>query len=185
MSSMVGIAVFLDPYLIPLYRMTGYAFIDYFVGTFLLAMLAVVVGEFTLSLALRFNARHFRTMEKEMEKGHEMSMAAYEMKDQKSYQAINKQANEVFGKYFFNMIACSAGCLWPLPFALAWMQSRFQNVEFHFVHPVSLVWSSTGYFTTFILSYILARIVFKQLRPRLPYFRTVHRRWISGAGQEA
>jgi hypothetical protein len=55
------------------------------------------------------------------------------------------------------------------------MQSRFSDVAFHFVYPISLIMPATGYFTTFILSYILARIVFKNVRPYLPYFRTVQK----------
>ena len=33
-----------------LYRLTGYPLVDYYLGTFLLAFLTVLVGEFTISI---------------------------------------------------------------------------------------------------------------------------------------
>lgn len=170
-----SIPTFLDHYLISLYRMTADAMVNFLLGTFLLAMITVVLGEFTVSLALRFNRRHIESMEDELTKQHQLSMAALQLKDQQGYKACNKQANDVFGKYFFNMIAYSAACLWPVPFALSWMQSRFLGVEFQLAYPLSILWSSTQYITIFILLYILARIVFKNIRGYLPYFRHIQK----------
>jgi len=175
MDALSQIPIILDPYLITFYRLTGDAMVNFLLGTFILAMISVVLGEFTLSLALRFNRRHIEGMEDELAKQHQLSMAALQLKDQKGYKACNKQANDVFGKYFFSMIAYSAACLWPLPFALSWMQSRFLGVEFKLVYPVSLIWSSTQYFTIFLSLYILARILFKNMRPYLPYFKQVQK----------
>ncbi len=166
---------FLDPYLIVFYRLTGDAMLNFLLGTFILAMIAVVLGEFTLSLVLRFNRRHINQMEDELEKQHQLSMTALQLNDQVSYKACNKQANEMFGKYFFSMIAHSTACLWPAPFALAWMQTRFLGVQFPLAYPLSLLWSSTQYFTIFLALYILARIIFKHMRPYLPYFREVQK----------
>lgn len=166
---------FSDPYLIALYRLTGDAMLNFLLGTFLLAMITVILGEFTLSLVLRFNRRHIRQMEAELEKQHQLSMAALQLNNQTGYKACNKQANEMFGKYFFSMIAHSTACLWPVPFALAWMQTRFLSIQFPLAYPLSLLWASTQYFTIFLALYVLARIVFKYLRPFLPYFRAVQK----------
>ncbi|MDY0039148.1 MAG: hypothetical protein RBS57_02475, partial [Desulforhabdus sp.] len=165
----------LDSFLIIFYRLSSDAMANFLLGTLILAMISVVVGELTLSLALRFNRRHIQGMEDELEKQHQLSMAALQIQDQKGYKACNKQANDMFGKYFFNMIAYSAACLWPVPFALAWMQTRFLGVEFPLAYPLSLVWPSTQYFTIFLSLYILARIIFKHLRPYLPYFKQVQK----------
>lgn len=175
MSLLTQIPVLLDPYLIFFYRVTGVTIIDYFIGTFSVALITVVVGEFTLSAALRWNRAYIEKMENQLSKEHHLSMAALQVQDNTSYRAINKQANDTFGKYFFSMIAHSAACLWPIPFVLAWMQSRFLGVKFEFIYPISLFWPSTGYFTTFILCYILARILFKNIRRYLPYFKTVQK----------
>ena len=175
MNFLTNVPSYLDPYLIQLYRISGYALVDFFVGTFLLALITVVIGEFTLSLALRINRRHIESMENELTEQHNLSMAALVVEDKKSYKACNDQANDAFGRYFFNMIAYSAACLWPVPFALSWLQSRFLHVDFKLAYPLSLIWPSTTYITVFVLLYILARIVFKNIRRYLPYFRQVQK----------
>jgi hypothetical protein len=175
MKYLADLPAFLDPYIIHLYRFTGIAFVDYFLGTFLLALVTVVVGELTLSLALRFNLRHIRSLEDELMKNRDLSVEAAVQGDAESYRACNDQANDAFGRYFFTMIAYSAAALWPIPFALTWMQYRFHLVEFKLAYPLSVVWPSTGYVTTFVLLYVLARILFKNLRPYLPYFREVQK----------
>jgi len=175
MNPVLKMLTFSDPYLIAFYRLTGDAMLNFVLGTFVLAMLTVVLGEFTLSLVLRFNRRHISEMETELEKQHQLSMTALQLNDQTSYKACNKQANDMFGKYFFAMIAHSTALLWPVPFALAWMQTRFLDVQFPLAYPISLIWSSTQYFTIFLALYVLARILFKYLRPYLPYFREVQK----------
>ena len=42
---MDSVMLFLDSYLIQLYRMTGNSYMDFLLGTFLLALLAVCAGE--------------------------------------------------------------------------------------------------------------------------------------------
>lgn len=175
MDFLQNLPYILDPYCIAMYRITGNAVVDYCIGTCLLAFITVVLGEFTLSLALRINRRHIKGMESEMAQQHQLSLAALHMADKKSYNACNKQANDALGKYFFNMVAYSAAYLWPIPFALTWMQMRFMGVEFIPAYPLNLIWPSTGYFTTFILFYILDRIVFKNIRRYLPYFKEVQK----------
>jgi hypothetical protein len=173
MDAVERMLLVLDPYIILLFRMTGDAMVNFLIGTFVLAMMTVVFGEFTLSLALRFNRRHIQGMEQQLSKQHDLSMTALQMNDQEAYKACNKQANDTFGKYFFSMIAHSAACLWPVPFALAWMQLRFHGVELELAYPISLFWQSTNYFTVFIALYILSRILFRHVRRYLPYFRGV------------
>jgi hypothetical protein len=170
-----GMLGLLDRVLIALYRTTGQPFLDYFAGTFILALLTVMLGEWTISLALKWNRSHNAKLERELEEKHHLSLAALEANDEKAYRACNDEAHDVFGRYFFNAIAHSAALLWPVPFALAWMQTRFAAVEFEFAYPISIVWESTGFFTTFFLCYLLARILFRHLRPYLPYFKGVQK----------
>ena len=101
-------------------------------------------------------------------------MAAYRAGDKRSYDALNKAATDAWGKHFFTMVAYSAGILWPIPMALGWMQTRFADVQFSLAFPLSVVFGKTvGYTFTFIPLYILCRILFKYLRPHLPYFKDV------------
>lgn len=165
-----------DSFLIFFYRLTGYAFLDYLIGTFCLAFFCVLVGEVCISLAIKFNRRYIDQMDAEVKTKERLSYHAYQTGDNAGYKALNKEATDVWGKKFFMMAGYSAGLLWPIPFALGWMHTRFQTVEFELVYPLSLVLGgSVGYIFTFIPIYILTRIIFKYMRPWLPYFRGVQR----------
>ena len=89
--------------------------------------------------------------------------------NKRAYTASNKLANDAFGRSFFMQIALSAAFLWPIPFALGWMQYRFSDVEFRL--PGTEV--SVGYIAVFILLYIAAYLLFRRVKYRLPYFRRI------------
>lgn len=166
----------IDPLFISFFRLTGVALPDFFIGVFLLAMGCTVLGELTLSLALRFNRDYLNRLEREVVDRERMSVQAYHLSDRPGYSALNQAAHDAWGKHFFTMAAYSGGMLWPVPFALAWMDTRFHAVPFALPAPLSWVFGdSTGYPFIFILIYILSRILFKNLRPYLPYFRGVQR----------
>ena len=78
-------------------------------------------------------------------------------------------ANEAFGKSFFMQVALSATFLWPIFFALGWMQHRFLEVEF----PLPFIGFSLGYIGVFLILYIAAYFVFKPVKRRMPYFRRI------------
>ena len=175
-----------DGFLIDFYRLTGHPFIDYLIGTTILAFMCVLVGEVSVSLAIRFNQRYIDEMAQEIDQKEKLSMAAYKAGDKPGYKALNKQATDAWGKHFFTMVGYSAGILWPIPFALGWMQTRFSDVDFDLAFPLSLVFGKTvGYLFTFIPLYILARIVFKYMRPHLPYFKGVQKRLDQYASRDA
>jgi len=145
-------------------------------GTFVLAVVCVVVGELTVSLALRLNQRFIDELTAEMETKEALSLQAYRSGDKSSYRALNKAATDAWGKRFFTMIGYSAGILWPIPFALGWMQMRFADVRLALAFPLSLVFGKTvGYIFVFIPIYVFCRILFKYARPYLPYFKGVQR----------
>jgi hypothetical protein len=159
-----------DAVLARFYILTGDAVSNYYIGTFLLAMLAVVIGEFTISLVYRFNRSHYDKIQSRVSNLNDLSQKALQAGDEKSYKACNKEASEAFGRSFFNKFGLSAASLWPCFFALAWMQRHFSD----FVIPVPFVRLDVGYFPTFVVCYIAARIFFGKIRHRLPYFRGVH-----------
>lgn len=164
----------IDPILIFPYRWVGDSMLGFLIGTFCLGLLGVMLGELTISAAIRFNRRHIQALKDELSHKEKLSVQAYAEGDKVSYKALNKAANDAWGKYFFIMAGYSAGILWPVPLALAWMQTRFQGVEFAVVFPLNFVFGDhVGYPFVFFPIYILARIVFKYLRPRLPYFKGV------------
>jgi uncharacterized membrane protein (DUF106 family) len=159
--------LFLDPYLIWFYRLTGQAGVNFFLGTLVVAVLALLVGEFTSFLASFLVRRHFGEVAGEAKKYQDLSMEALKAGDRPAYEAANKLANEAFGKSFFMQLALSATFFWPIFFVLGWMQYRFLEVEF----PLPFVGFSLGYIGVFIIIYVAAYILFKRVKNRLPYFR--------------
>ncbi|MBE0466610.1 MAG: hypothetical protein IBX71_05225 [Candidatus Desulforudis sp.] len=159
----------LDQVLIVFYRITGSPAFDFLLGTFLVALLTVVIGEFTISIAYLVNRKHLQKLNARMVEMNNASVAALKSREKAEYKAKNKEANDAFGRVFFNAIALSAACLWPVFFALAWMQLRFVDVRL----PVTFTGLEANYVVVFLVAYILARILFGTLRPRLPYFRKV------------
>jgi hypothetical protein len=156
-----------DSLFITLYRLTGYPLVDYYVGTFLLAFLTVLVGEFTISIVFKVNKAHLDRLNVRAEKMGRLSEEALRLGDEKSYKAVNKEGNDAFGHLFFNKFGLSAACLWPIFFALAWMQGRFSEIDL----PLPWIGWKINYVFFFLLCYILARILFGRVKRRLPYFK--------------
>ena len=166
----------IDAVLILGYRLTGIPILDYLIGTLLLSLLAVILGELSISLALRANRTYIDGLAHEADRLEKLSFEAHQAGDTAGYRGFNKAATDAWGKKFFTMAAYSAGILWPIPFVLGWMQTRFQDVAFLLGFPFSLFMGDTvGYLFSFFPIYILARILFKYMRPWLPYFRGVQR----------
>jgi hypothetical protein len=162
----------IDAFLIYFYRVVEQPLLGYFIGTGILALLCVIIGEFTLSVAFRFNKKSIDQDSWEMTRMQNLSLRALLAKDKPSYKVFNKEANEAFGKVFFKQIALSAASLWPIPFALGWMQTRFMNIEFLLPCRLPLIGKTVGYSFTFIPMYILAHILFGKIKHKLPYFKT-------------
>ena len=158
----------LDPYLIWFYRLTAHAGLNFLVGTFVLAWLAVLVGECTSYFAASLVKRHVGRVSGEARKYQDLSMEALKVGDRPAYEAANKLANEAFGKSFFMQLTLSATFFWPMFFALGWMQYRFLELAF----PLSLTGFSLGYIGVFIIIYVVAYVLFRQVKHRLLARRT-------------
>jgi hypothetical protein len=161
--------LFLDPYLIWFYRITGYAPADFIIGTFTLALMAVIVGEFNISLAFLAARRRIERVTDEAVKYQNLSLEALTAGDKGAYRAANRLANDAFGHSFFMQIALSAAFLWPAGFSLAWMSHRFADLSF----PLPFISYSLGYVGVFLLLFIAAYFVFKPVKYRIPYFRGI------------
>ncbi|MBN1103755.1 MAG: hypothetical protein JXL84_10115 [Deltaproteobacteria bacterium] len=174
-----------DGILISLYRVTGFPLVDYYLGTFLLAFIAVVVGEFTISLVFKVNKAHLDRLNARVEKMSRLSEEALRRGDRESYKAINKEGNDAFGHLFFNKFGLATASLWPIFLALAWMQERFAEIGL----PLPWIGWEINYVFFFLLCYIPARMLFSRLKPWLPYFRGIHETLMSydqaGMGQKS
>lgn len=151
--------VALDPYLIRFYRLTGHTVADFYLGTFVLALHAVALGELSLWLARRLVGRYLEETAALARHYQDLSIEALKAGDKEAYEAANKLANEAFSKSFFQQMALSAAFFWPAPVALAWMQYRFLGVEI----PLPGTDLSVGFIGAFILCYIPAYLVWKRL----------------------
>ncbi len=174
----ISFAVYLsiDQFLIFFFRIIDQPMGGFLLGSASLAFMCVIVGELSVSLALKLNKPYIDMLGKEMRNKEQLSMIAHCFKDKTSYKALNKEATDAWGKHFFTMVAYSAGFLWPIPMALGWMQTRFGDVQFPLAYPLSLVFGETvGHSFAFIPIYILCRILFKYIRPFLPYFKGVQK----------
>ncbi|MGO9176737.1 MAG: hypothetical protein ACLQED_11470 [Desulfobaccales bacterium] len=166
---MPSLYLFLDPYLIWFYRLTGQTGWNFLIGTSVVAVLALMVGEFTSFLASLMVRRHFTQVAGEAKKYQDLSMEALKAGDRPAYEAANKLANDAFNKSFFMQLALSATFFWPIFFMLGWMQERFQGIEI----PLVVVPYSLGFVGIFIILYALAYFLFKRVKYRLPYFRRI------------
>jgi hypothetical protein len=159
----------LDPYLIWFYRITGHAWLDFFLGTFVMALIAVIIGEINISLAYLAARRRITRVTDEAVKYQNLSLEALTAGDKGAYRAANRLANDAFGHSFFMQIALSAAFLWPAGFFLAWMSHRFAELEF----PLPFIPYALGHIGVFLILFIAAYFVFKPVKYRIPYFRRI------------
>ncbi|MFW6122903.1 MAG: hypothetical protein ACOC6L_01545 [Thermodesulfobacteriota bacterium] len=155
----------LDPYLIWFYRLPANAYAGFFLGTFVLAVLCLILGEITLILGYRLVGNRLEGLTAETLKYQDLSIEAAKAGDKASYQAANRMANDAFGMSFFSTMALSMARLWPVPFALAWMQLRFLEVEFF----IPYTGFSVGFIAVFIVLYIAAYFLVKQVKYRFRF----------------
>ena len=146
---MTHIFHYIDEILIFLFRIIEIPVLGYYLGTFLICVLCVVAGRFTLKLSSRINERFLSRDHKDMVHMHNLSMYALINKNKPAYSNCNNQANEAFGKVFFSSVALGASSLWPVPFALAWMQYRFGQVSFELPFELPFIGSHAGFMFTF------------------------------------
>ncbi len=144
-------------------------FLQYMISCFLGALISVLVGEFTISLGYRINRSHIRKLNQEFQMYQGLSEEASVVADPNTYRVINQEGNEAFGRLFFYKIALSAASLWPIFFALEWLQGRYGPQE-----PLipGTYWES-NYVVAFLICYIGARILFGRLKKKIPYFRRI------------
>ena len=159
-----------DAALVFFFRLAENPMLGYLIGIAVLALICAVIGDLTIALAFRFNGKFFKRDNHELVQMQNKSLLALKAQDKESYQACNQVANDSFGKVFFTQIALGASSLWPVPFALEWLNGRFAEVAFLLPIPLGTR-TEVGYAFTFIPMYILMRILFGQIKDRLPGYR--------------
>ena len=170
----------MDSWLMPVFRWPESPVIGFYLGVFVLAAVCVVLGDFTFNIVVRADKKRIKENTVETVKYNNLSIEALQAGDGESYHACNKMANEAFGRMFFLQMAISTAALWPIPFALSWMQYHFYGVEF----PLPLIPVVFNYAGVFIPMYILCRIAYGKVRPGLPFFKGA-KEIFNGLGAEA
>ncbi len=165
----------IDGFLIEWFRLHPEPILGYMIGIALLSAMCAVIGGITLLIATRANGDLFISQNRQMVKMQNLSVKALIAKDKPAYKLLNREANDAFGKYFFAQIAVSVSSLWPAPFALAWMHTRFADVDFLLPVHIPGIGNSVGYAFSFIPMFILMSILFSHLKKRLPVFDRMHR----------
>ena len=135
----------------------------WWLGTFILAVWATILGELTLYAAFRINRSVVEERMGQTDMYHQRSLNALKSGDKRSYKAINRLANEAFGKSFFLMIAMGMSSLWPAFLAAAWLQRRFDDIHF----PFPLIKDGINFVLYFIVCYILSRILVGLLKRKM------------------
>ncbi len=154
---------FIDPFLIAPYRWFQNPIIGWFVGTFILTIWTVILGDITIAIGFRINLSYVKKVLEKTGYYHEQSIKAKSMGDEDSYKKINRLANEEFGRSFFLLMAMGMASLWPLFFAAAWLNERFGQITF-----LNLPGWMGGYRINFIgplvCLYIIARFTISRIR---------------------
>ncbi len=163
----------LDAFLIYFFRLADNPMLGYLAGIAVLALVCVILGELSMGLAYRWNHTFLKRDNRRLVRLQNGSLRALKARDKESYLALNREANDAFGKVFFTRVALAAASLWPLPFAMQWLASRFGDVLFALPVTLPKTGDTVGYAFTFIPMYILVRIVFGRIKGRLPFFRGI------------
>ena len=160
----------LDRLFLPLYRLVEAPVPAYFLGTFLLALLCVMLGELLVGLAVHVNRDHLRRLTRDLVQWNNLAVEAVEKGRADAYHTFNREANETYGKLFFLSLAHSAASLVPVPFALAWMEARFGAVSFPLPFRLPVVGEAVNYVFTFVVLYLPAWWLFRKVKRHLPLY---------------
>jgi len=172
MDSITSLLLLLDPWLIAPFRLPASATAGFFLGTVVLCLYCVLLGDAAYLGVLALNRKHMAKFKTEMEHHNEMAETALKMGDKASYKAVNTQALDAFGHSFSLGAAIFTSSLLPLPFALAWMHLRFAQAAPALPVDLPLVAHEPGYLFYFVLLYILVRMTYGKLMRHLgPYRR--------------
>ena len=137
-------------------------------GTFILAWISLLVGEFTISAVFLVARERIDASTHEARRYQDLSAEALSAGNKEAYREPTNWPMMRSASPF----SCRLLCLRPFcgPFSsLGWMQYRFFDVEFELFFSGYTV----GFACVFIALYAAAYIIFKRLKYKLPYFRRI------------
>ena len=162
-----------DPLLIWGFRLLDSPWGGFLTGLAVLSLLCVITGDVTSHLARRLNRGVYGRYRDEMVRQHNLSVQALKHSDKEAYKAVNRQAHEAFGKYFFSQAGAFTLSIWPLPFAMAWLDIRFGGVPLTLPFSVPGVGDSVFYPFFFLPIYIAVRIIYGRTMRRFGFYQRI------------
>ncbi|SFJ35170.1 hypothetical protein SAMN04488082_102392 [Desulfomicrobium apsheronum] len=155
------------------FRLFAHPWGGFLTGLAVLCLLCVITGDFTSHLARRLNRKVYGKYRDEMVRQHNLSVEALKHSDKEAYKAVNRQAHEAFGKYFFSQAGAFTLSIWPLPFAMAWLDIRFGGIALTLPFAVPGIGDSVFYPFFFFPIYIAVRISYGKIMRRFPFYRRI------------
>ncbi|WP_320170244.1 hypothetical protein [Maridesulfovibrio sp.] len=159
-----------DALLIGPYRTGLPAVAAFWLGSAVLALWCTLGGELSMTLVYIWNRDYYTDLNCKMTRMHNISVEAVRHKEKETFKSANTWANEYFGKVFFSQAALFAVSLWPVPFAMGWLQERFAGIT---IHTVPFTDFSLSYPFVFISSYIIVRFTFSKIRHFIPVLKKI------------
>lgn len=170
---MYSLLLTLDPLLIAPYRFTGEALSGFLLGTTMLCVWCIVLGDAASIVVSRFNRKRLIELQRDMEHHHKLSETALRMGDKESFKAVNKQGHDAFGYYFSMGAALFCSSIWPLPFALGWMDGRFNGATPTLPWDVWLIGQQPTVVFWFLFLYIPLRMVYAGYMSRWAWYNNL------------
>jgi len=167
-----------DPWLISPYRWPASATTGYLLGTLLLIAQCLLLGDLAATAVSYLNRRHLLRFQQEMQNHHNLSEAALRLGDKASFKAVNRQALDAFGHSFSLGAAIFSVSIWPLPFALAWLQNRFQDAPLELPWQLPIIGREIPYLASFVLLYIASRICYGTFMRRFAWYQRLKERLV-------
>jgi hypothetical protein len=181
MTSLTAILTMLDPWFIAPYRWPSSAIGGYLLGTVILALQCVLLGDLSALAVAFLNRGHIGKLQQAMDKHHTLSETALRLGDKESYKAVNRQALDAFGHSFSLGAAIFSVSIWPMPFALAWMHLRFADAPLGLPMGVPFLGKTLHYVASFLVLYIAVRLAYSMAMKRIGWYARFKAR-ITGHG---
>ncbi|SHO47847.1 hypothetical protein [Desulfopila aestuarii] len=185
MNTITSALLLLDPWLIAPFRWLPSASAGYLLGTVILALYCILLGDLSASLVTFINKKYIRKMQAKMDHNHELSETALKLGDKESFKAVNKQGLDAFGHSFSLGAAIFCVSIWPMPFALAWLSLRFVDAPLELPFHLPFLGNTVEYFPSFLLVYIATRMLYSAIMGRMTWYRTTKARLVGQQLQQS
>ncbi len=152
----------IDPILIYPYKLLGNQALSFWFGCLVLAFICIILGRLTVKALYALNKGFYQKQNAELEHYQHLSIKAANTGNQETYKAVNRMANESFGKTFFTGAALFTASLWPLPFIMHWLSARFEGVV---IHTIPFLEKEVGYAFVMLACYVPLRLILSKLFP--------------------